>query len=413
MPHRTRMPQNTDVFVARQPIFDQKQRVFAYQLLFRSGPEAFFTPGRPDLQTSQVISNGMFIGLATLTDNKPAFVSFGREALVGDLAFALPHREAVIEIIDGVEATEDVLAACRRLKKAGYRIALDRFQDTPAREGLAEFADYIKLDVLSAPADALAGIMRKYQTALRRAIGTGVETQDALAAAKALGLEYFQGYFFSRPVKVSTKTIPAFRLNYLKLLHELNRPEIDMRRLEEVVKQEASMTFRLLRRVNSAAFGFRLEASSLRHALVLLGEREIRTCATVWAMADLARDVPSELVVTSTLRARLCEMLAPLAQMPDRALDLFLVGMFSSLDAILDQPMDRILVSLPLSGEVREALLGGPNALRSVLDCVMAYEQGRWDRASNLALAAGVPEREIPTCYLEAVEWTRDIFQST
>jgi EAL and modified HD-GYP domain-containing signal transduction protein len=127
----------------------------------------------------------------------------------------------------------------------------------------------------------------------------------------------------------------------------------------------------------------------------------------------MARDVPSELVVASTLRARLCEMLAPLAQMPDRALDLFLVGLFSSLDAILDQPMDRILQSLPLGGDVREALLGGRNPLRNVLECVMAYEQGLWDRASDLALAAGIPEREIPTCYLEAVEWTRDIFQAS
>jgi EAL and modified HD-GYP domain-containing signal transduction protein len=173
------------------------------------------------------------------------------------------------------------------------------------------------------------------------------------------------------------------------------------------------MTFRLLRRVNSAAFGFRLETSSLRHALVLLGEREIRTCATVWAMADMARDVPAELVVASTLRARLCEMLAPLAQMPDRSLDLFLVGLFSSLDAILEQPMERILQTLPLGSDLREALLGGRNPLRGVLECVMAYEQGLWDRASDLALAAGIPEREIPTCYLEAVEWTRDIFQAS
>jgi len=408
------MPNTTDIFVARQPIFDDRQRVFAYELLFRSGPENCFTPGRsPELQTSHVISNGMFIGLATLTDNKPAFVNFSRDALVGGLALALPPKEIVVEVLGSVTADDETIDACRKLKKAGYRLALDDFADVPERSPLVAFADFIKVDVRATPQEAGAAIARKFRDGALRIVAEKVESRDDLQAAKVQGYDFFQGYFFSRPVMVSSRQIPAFRLNYLRLLAELNRPDTDMRRLEEVVKQEASMTFRLLRRVNSAAFGFRLETSSLRHALVLLGEREIRTCASVWAMADLARDVPSELVVASTLRARLCEMLAPHAQLGERAIDLFLVGMFSSLDAILEQPMERILQTLPLGGDIREALLGGRNPLRSVLECVMAYEQGLWDRASDLALAAGVPVREIPTCYLEAVEWTRVVFQSS
>jgi c-di-GMP-related signal transduction protein len=408
------MSQTTDIFVARQPIFDDRQRVFAYELLFRSGPENYFTAGRSsELQTSHVISNGMFIGLATLTDNKPAFVNFSRDALVGDLALALPPKEIVIEVVESVAADDQTIQACRRLKDAGYRLAIDDFSDVPERSPLAAFADFIKVDMRAVPADSGAALVRKYKAPNVRIVAEKVESRDEMQTARAQGYDYFQGYFFSRPVIVSSRTIPGFRLNYLRLLTELNRPEIDMRRLEEVVKQEASLTFRLLRRVNSAAFGFRVETSSLRHALVLLGEREIRTCATVWAMADMARDVPSELVVASTLRARLCEMLAPFAQMGDRSVDLFLVGLFSSLDVILEQPMERILQSLPLSGDIREALVGGRNPLRGVLECVMAYEQGLWDRASDLALAVGIPVREIPTCYLEAVEWTRDIFQSS
>jgi len=406
------MSQSTDVFVARQAIFDGRQRVVAYELLFRSGPENAVAPGRdPGLLTSHVISNGMFVGLATLTDHKPAFINFSREALVGDLALLLPQKEVVVEVLGSVAADEQTLEACRRLRAAGYRIALDDFADTPERAPLAEFANYIKVDVLNAAPDACAAITRKYGSGQRRTVAKKVENQAALRAATEQGFDYFQGYFFSRPTVVASKAIPAFRLNYLRLLHELNRPEVDMRRLENVIKQEASMTFRLLRRVNSAAQGFRLETSSLRHALVLLGEREIRMCATVWAMADLARDLPSELVVASTLRGRLCELLAPLAKLSDRALDLFLVGMFSSLDAILEQPMEQVLVSLPLARDIRDALLGGQNVLRTVLDCALAYEQAHWDRASDLAVAAGIPERDIPACYLEAVEWTRDVFQ--
>ena len=408
----TFMPHSTDVFVARQPIFDAHQRVYAYELLFRSVPENYFTPGPdPETPASRVLSHGTFVGLSSLTDHKPAFVSFSREALVGELAFTLPRQDIVVEVLDTVKADGGTLDACRRLKASGYRLALADYVDTPERAPLVEFADFVKVDVLNSPPGTGEAVARKYRSAHRRALAGKVETRESLRVAASQGFDYFQGNFFSRPASVTSKSIPAFRLNYLRLLHELNRPEVDMRRLEEVVKKEASMTYRLLRRVNSVAYGFRLETSSLRHALVLLGEREIRLCATVWAMADLARDLPSELVVASTLRARLCETLAPLAGLAARSLDVFLVGMFSMLDVILDQPMDRILVALPLATDVHDALLGGQNPLRTVLDCVLAYEQARWDRASDLAVAAGIPERELPTCYLEALEWTRDIFQ--
>lgn len=406
------MPQTTDVFVARQPIFDDHQRVFAYELLFRSEPLTCLGPGATEAENPRVISNGMVVGLASLTDQKPAFVTFSRDALLGDLAFSLPKKDVVVEVLESVVSDQETLSACQRLKAAGYRLALADVEDEPRQGALADLVDFIKVDVLAATPEACSRMVRKYRNAPHRALlAERVETREALAEARARGYDYFQGRFFARRSATPSKAIPGFRLNYLRLLHELNRPEVDMRRLEEVVKQEASITFRLLRRVNSAAYGFRLETSSLRHALVLLGEREIRLCATVWAMADLARDTPSETVIASTLRARLCELLAPMADLADRSLDLFLLGMFSMLDAILDQPMDRILVALPLGGELREALLGRTNRLRAVLDCVLAYEQGRWADVSSLASSAGIQERDIPTSYLEAVEWTRDIFQ--
>lgn len=402
----------TDIFVARQPIFDVKQRVFAYELLFRSGPENYFRPGsHPDLPTSSVISNGMFVGLGTLTDQKPAFINFSREPLVNDFAMALPAKQVVIELVESIEPDADVLAACKRLKTAGYRLALDHHIDSPARAPLVELADFLKVDVLATSSAERAAIGAKYAGSRHRILAERVETRETQAEALKQGFHYFQGYFFSRPTMVASKTIPGFRLNYLRILKELNRPDVDMRRIEEVVKQEASMTFRLLRRVNSAAYGFRMETSALRHALVLLGEREIRLCATVWSMSDLARDLPSELVVVSTLRARLGELLAPSLGMRDRSMDMFLLGMFSTLDAILEQPMDQIAATLPLAADIRDALVGQPGPLRAALDLIIAYEQGRWDDVPALAAATGVNESAIPTAYLDAVAWTRGIFQ--
>ncbi|HEY3380742.1 MAG TPA: HDOD domain-containing protein [Vicinamibacterales bacterium] len=402
----------TDVFVARQPIFDERQRVYAYELLFRSGPENYFATGfDSEIPTSRVISNGMSVGLGTLTDQKPAFVNFTHSALVDDFAFALSPRDVVIEILESVAADEAALAACRRLKVAGYRIALDDYVEEPERMAFVEFADFIKVDVLQTPADSRGSLARKYRTERCHVLAEKVETRAALNEAAALGFQYFQGYFFARPVVMASKAIPGFRLNYLRLLQELNQAEIDLSRLEDVIKQEASITFRLLRRVNSAAYGFRVETSSIRHALVLLGEREIKTCATVWAMAEMARDQPFELVIVSTLRARLCEMLAAPAGLAAQGSDLFLVGMFSLLDVILEQPMDKIVSMLPLSPEIKQALLGQQNPLRAVLDCVTAYERGRWDEACALASTAGFSEGALPSSYLEAIDWTRNVFE--
>jgi c-di-GMP-related signal transduction protein len=404
----------TDVFVARQPIFDERQKVFAYELLFRSGTENYFIPGANlDMPSSHVIANSMLQGLAELTDSKPAFLNFSRSALVNDFAFALPARDVVIELLESVEPDEEVLAACRRLKAAGYRLALDDYTDHPAYAPLVAMADVLKVDVLVTSPDARAELCRKYRSDRRRLLAEKVETRDVLNQTIAEGHQFFQGYFFSRPVIMTSKALTGYRLNYLRLLKELNRPDVDLQRLEDVIKQEASLTLRFLRRVNSAAYGFRMTTTSLRHAIVLLGEREIRLCATVWSLAEIGKDVPSEVIVTSTLRARLCERLAAAAGVADHASELFLVGMFSMLDAILQQPMEQILSTLPLSDALRHALSGGSNSLRAVLDAVMAYERGQWDEAAALAARAGFTDRDISACYADAIAWTREIFASS
>jgi c-di-GMP-related signal transduction protein len=403
----------TDIFVARQPIFDERQRVFAYELLFRSGTDNFFVPGpNPDMPTSHVLSNGMFLGMAKLTDSKPAFLNFTRAALVGDFAFTMAPQDVVIEVLETVEPDDQVIDACRRLKAAGYRLALDDFVNRPDYAPLVEIADFIKVDVLLTPPAERAALARAYRTPTRRMLAEKVETRESVTETMSEGYQFFQGYFFSRPVIMTSKALAGYRLNYLRLMKELNQPEVDMWRLEEVVKQEASIALRLLRRVNSAAYGFRMTTSALRHALVLLGEREIRVCATVWSLAELAKDLPSELIVASTLRARLCEMLARPAGLGDRSSDLFLVGMFSMLDAILQQPMEQIISTLPLADDVRQALSGGKNTLRAVLDSVVAYERGQWDEASAFAGLAGLTGRDISTCYPDAIAWTRGIFES-
>lgn len=396
-----------DIYLARQPIFDQRRRVFAYELLFRSGPENFFTPQEPDMPSAHVISTSL-LGVGALTDGKIGFMSFSRETLLSDFAYALSPEEIVIELLESVTADAEVLDACHRLKQAGYRIALDDFVDREETRDLLEVADFIKVDVLATSQQERMRLASKLGPS--RLLAEKVETWEMFGEVAKGGYRYFQGFFFSRPVMVSAKAIPGFRLNYVRLLEELNRPSTSVDRLEDIIKREASIAYRLLRRVNSLAMGFRTEVYSVRHALVLLGATEIRRMATVWVLAEIGQESPAELVAASTLRAKMCELLVPPGQ-PDVASEVFLVGLFSMLDAIMEYPMEKVLSHLPVTQEVRGALLGETNTLRTYLECAMAYERGGWEQAQEFARRLSLQEDEVAHAYLKALKWVGDIFK--
>jgi c-di-GMP-related signal transduction protein len=400
-------------FVARQPIFDDRDRVVAYELLFRSGLENYFHHDtHHDTATSQVISEGAFLGLESLAQGKLAFLNFSRAPLVNDMAFVLPRDRVVIEVLETVEPDRHVVAACERLKAAGYRIALDDFPAEQTDHPLLPLADFVKVDFLATPPATRRELSERLSARGIRMLAEKLETRESKDEAIDAGYRLFQGYFFSRPIVVSARKVPAFRMNYLRLLQEITDPAVTAARLEAVVKQDLSITYRLLRHINSAAFGFVMEIKSLRHALTLLGLNEIRRWASVWAMADLGREAPGELVVDSVARARFCELLAQRTAFRHRASDLFLMGLFSHLDAIMSRPLDEILSALPVPPEVRAALLGDDNPLRRVLETVVAYEAADWERCAGCCELAGLPEDDLPGCYLRATEWTGEIFNS-
>lgn len=401
-----------DVFVARQPIFDQTSKVFAYELLFRSGPENYFTGTDFDASSSRVISDGMMVmGLDSLTGGKRAFMNFARSALVNDFAMVLPHDRVVVEILETVEPDKEVVAAVIRLKEAGYQVALDDFVDDQRYAPLLDLVDFVKVDFLATadPASRAAVAARLAPRGIRL-VAEKVETREAVDEATASGYTFFQGYFFARPIMVPAKDVPGFRLNYLRLLKEINEPRTNLDKLEAIMKQEVSMAFRVLRYINSAAFGFRSEVTSIRHALVLMGEGEVRRWASVWAMAGLGKDRPLELVVTSTLRAKFCELLAIAAGLTDRQSEMFLAGMFSVIDAIIGRPIDEILKSLSVPADVRDALLGRQNGVRAAMDCALAYERGDWAASAEAGGRMGVAESAIAESYLTAASWSRGVF---
>jgi len=404
-----------DLFVARQAIFDRRLEVYGYELLFRSCLDNAYDASDGALASSQVISNSFFsIGAEKILAGKRAFINFPRKLLVENCAEVLPRELAVIEILESVEEDAEVLAVCQDLKRRGYLLALDDFVDR-GRDGLTRIADIIKVDMRSTDPAEQGALARRYGRRGIRMLAEKVETQEEFERVRRLGYSYFQGYFFARPVVVQGREASGFKLNYLRILQELHRPEVGYGRLEGLLRPEVSLSYKLLRFVNSAVFGFSRHIESIREALVLVGENEIRKWATLVVLPQLAGNKPAELVLLAVVRARLCELIARSAGLASRASELFLMGLFSLLDVMMDQPLKELLGPLNASDDVREALLDEAqpdNRLAAVYALVRANEQAEWETVAAIAGRLGVAKEMIAELYLDAVRWADAVFEA-
>ena len=398
-------------FVARQPIFDPHQKVYAYELLFRSGMDNFFEASDPDqASTSVIVDSLLLMGMEKLTGGDRAFINCTRNVLIKGYAALLPKDKVVVEILESVEPDDEVVGACLRLKRAGFMLALDDFIYEERLEPLLPLIDFVKVDFRETTERDRKALVEKLSPRGIKMVAEKVETRSELQQASEMGYTYFQGYFFSKPEIVVAQDIPGYKLNYLRVLQAVNQPEINLVELENIIKLEASLTYKLLRYLNSAFFGFRTEIRSIHHALALLGEEELKKWASLIAMAAMGADKPPELVVSVIVRAVFCESLAPRIGMTNRSNDLFLLGMISLIDAVLDRPLPEILEKMPISHEVKEALLGVENRFRDVYETVIAYEAADWRSFAEKARKLNLDEETVPDLYLKSVEWAKNTF---
>jgi EAL and modified HD-GYP domain-containing signal transduction protein len=403
-----------DVFVARQPILDRQQRVFGYELLFRSCLVNAFDGTDSTQATSQVIATSFFsLGIERMVGNKRAFINFDRALLVGDHVSLLPPQVAVVELLESVAPDAEVIAACRRLREQGYLLALDDVISLKRIEPLIHLANILKVDFQRASRTERGKLLRRGRALGIQMLAEKIEAPEEFRRALDLGFDLFQGYFFARPVVIVRREIPAFKLHYLEILQEASRPELDYQRLEDVIKREVALSYKLLRYINSAAFGWRGPIESVKQALVLLGESESRKWISLVALPALAQDKAEALVVQAAIRARFCESLADWAGLGRRRTDLFFLGMFSLLDAMTDRPLEEALSAIPLADDVHEALLGrapGNSRPAQVYRLVLAYETGQWDQLDVAADQLGVPPGIISDLYVDAVGWADRVF---
>ncbi len=393
-------------YVARQPIFDREEKVFGYELLFRDGLENAFSGDR-DEASRATLDRSLLMGLDVLCDGRRAFVNCTRDTLIKGLVTLLPSTSTVVEVLETVPADPDVVAACHRLKEAGYTIALDDYVANDPREALAEIADIIKVEMQLTTEAQRTALMKQFGPWRCRMLAEKIETRAQFVRARDQGFVYFQGYFFRRPEMMHTHDMPANQMNFLRMLQEVSRPDLDLSELEKLVKAEASVCYRLLRYLNSAIFSFQSEIHSVRHALSILGERDTRRWVRLVAAVSAGQDKPSDLLLSALVRGRFGELLA--ARVRHGESDLFLLGLLSLIDAMLEMPMPEVLEKIPLDHETKAVLLGQPSVLRPVFQLMLAHESGEWAAAGELSARLHLDSERVAGDYWQAQQWAREV----
>lgn len=392
-----------DVFVGRQPIFRKDLSLYAYELLFRGDANSTKADVLDDdAATSQVLYNTFVeIGLHNITGEHRAFVNLTARFLMGEYPLPGDKKHLVLEILEHVKVTAALIEAVKDLKKAGYKIALDDFIYRPELKPLIPLADIIKIDLLSLSQEQL----RRYVSLLRdktdaKLLAEKVETQQEYELCQELGFEFYQGYYFSKPNIVKGTAIPHNKITVLQLIAKIQDPNLDMETLDRIISMDASLSYKLLKLINSVSFNLSKEVDSIKGALILMGIDQVRNWATMLALSP-SSDKPGELLVMALTRANMCYDLAQKLGFnnPD---SYFTAGMLSILDSLLDLSMTEILEQLPLSAEIRDALLEHRGDIGRVIACVIDYEQGQWD---NILQDSNFNEilEHLKSTYLQAI----------
>jgi EAL and modified HD-GYP domain-containing signal transduction protein len=397
--------------LTRQAVFDRHLGVFGYEILLKSGDEDLLVGAAPDHAGARIVEGSInTIGLGSLLQGKKAFFNMTRRMLAEDLAALLPPAQSVIEILHTLEPDAPVVDRCKELKKRGYMIAVDAYTARRNMMPLMLLADIIKVDFRATDEGEQASCVQRYGKPNVKLLADRVESHQELDRARRLGYSLYEGPFFCKPQQLVRKEIPAFKLNYLRILQKVNEPEIRYDELDGLIRQDLALSLKLLRYVNSAMFALPQRVESIRQALALVGVSVIRRWVCLLALAAMSEDKPQELIVTSLVRARFCEQIGQAAGMKDVEFELFMVGLLSAVDAILDRPMLEVLNDLPLSPDVKAALMGKKDGHGRVLGLALAYERAEWDKLPAAMGSLALDVTQLPSYYREAVAWAGQIF---
>ncbi|PJC87632.1 histidine kinase [Vibrio sp. HA2012] len=396
-------------YVARQPILDREKKTIAYELLFRDGPNNAFPLVDPEHATSRLLIEQFLTYQGQTIDGKLGFVNFTCDSILKQTPVLFPKEQMVIEILETSIPSDELLKEIKSLKSKGYKVALDDFIPSPEWNRFLPYVDIIKLDIHQVSIPKAALLIKRLEETEIKFLAEKVETYDEFEKACNVGFDYFQGYFFGRPEIIEKKTIkPSFN-TVIELLKYIASEEIDFVQVEKLISSDVTLSFKLLRYVNATS-SIKTEISSFRQALAYLGEDKVRKFVSLVALAIVNEGKPEALYNLSIQRGRFCELIMQTVSHDENRDKGFLCGMFSLLDSLLDQDLESIAASLPVSKEIQNALILKEGVLGEVLALVIAIEQADWPKVVGLERQLKLSEAAVSEAYQHSICWTDEVF---
>ncbi|ASW43771.1 EAL and HDOD domain-containing protein [Clostridium isatidis] len=398
-----------DIFIARQGIYDCEEKVVAYELLYRNSTiNSFNSEIEDELATYQVIENINSFGIDNLTNNKIGFVNFPEKLINKNIATLLPKDKVVIEILENVNPTEEVIKNLNNLKKQGYSLALDDVENEEDIKKFVNLVDFVKVDFLLSTKEArikIAELCKKHNIKM---LAEKIENLEALNEAKELGFRYFQGYYYSKPSIFLSKDIKIKNSSIFLILAELIKEDSNFEKIENMIKRDVALTYKFFKFINSSYFNFIEKISSIKEAIMLIGKEELMKWLSVLSVIELSSNGNDEHTSNTVIRAKFCERIAELIEYEKKE-DAFLVGLFSNLHLMMDKDLKNLLKDLPINNNIKEALLGEESILRNILDLVLAYEKVEEDKIKKLCNIIGVDEGKLWDLYFYSLDWSKKI----
>lgn len=400
-----------NIYVARQPIFDCQGDVIAYELLYRDNEANFYANNLQDSVATSILLLNSYLnfGISLLTDNKKGFVNFGPNLILEDIPKLLSKETIVIELLESVKPTKELINKIIQLKEEGYIIALDDYVSGYPYEELLDLCDIIKVDFIDNTEHQIRRICGELKAKNKILLAEKVETQEEFDWASKIGFEFFQGYFFAKPVVISSKKLEGTAYNYMQILKELDQPVPDYIKISNVIESDASLAYKLLKLVNSS-FSLVDNINSIQHCLSILGIEAFQKWFTLATLHQLSQNKPSEVLKVAMIRMKFMESIGNFSVFKQHIHALRLIGVLSVIDCLLEKPLDEILDELPISKQIKDTLLLQPTIYSGAYSLILDYEKGDFEgamkHADNIKLDFGL----FPNLYVDAIKWSEELF---
>lgn len=400
-----------EVFVARQPIMDVNNQVFAYELLYRTNEKNYFDQSvTSNVATSLLLMNSYYtFGIEKLVGDGKAFINFDKNLILSEIPLLLDKNKIVVELLEDIVPDKDFIKKVKELKEKGYTIALDDYVvDYPYKE-LIDLADIIKVDFFGNTPEQLKMIAWSMKSQKKTLLAEKVETYEIYEWAKSIGYKLFQGYYFAKPSMIKGKGVIDSTYQYIRIMEETNKNEPDYKIIASIIEMDVSLTYKLLKLVNSNFTSSR-NITSIQHGLSILGIEAFRKWISLAMVQNLSDSRPQELIKISMMRAKFMELIGMNSNLKKFANEMMLVGILSVLDALLEKPMEEVVAELPLSEEIKNALIMKPGAFTYVYISVLKFEKGEFEVIDHCKEEIGIDCSEVPKYYYEAVRWSEELF---